>query len=264
MGVLLLVRHGQASLGAADYDRLSELGYRQARATGARLARADLVIDRMVCGTLARQRDTAVAALAEMLQLAGGRPASGEPARGGPGGGGPGGGEPGGDEPGGTELGGTELGESRLRIDGRLDEYDHTALLAAGTGAGAPGVSFEAATSAEANRALQPALEAAIARWAAGDASAGESHDAFTGRVEAVMADLTREPGCTVAVTSGGVIAVACAQALGLPADRWPALARIIVNGSITKFISGRTGTSLLTFNDHAHLEDDRSLISYR
>ena len=66
MGVLLLVRHGQASLGGADYDRLSELGYRQARATGARLVRADLVIDRMVCGTLARQRDTAVAALAEL------------------------------------------------------------------------------------------------------------------------------------------------------------------------------------------------------
>ena len=224
MGVLLLVRHGQASLGAADYDRLSELGYRQARATGARLARADLVIDRMVCGTLARQRETAVAALAEMPPLAGSQP----------------------------------------RIDGRLDEYDHTALLAAGTGAGAPGVSFEAATSAEANRALQPALEAAIARWAAGDASAGESHDAFVGRAEGVMDDLTREPGCTVAVTSGGVIAVACAQALGWPAGRWPALARIIVNGSITKFISGRTGTNLLTFNDHAHLEDDRSLISYR
>jgi len=242
VGVLLLVRHGQASLGAADYDRLSERGYRQARATGARLARADLVIDRMVCGTLARQRDTAVAALAEMPPLDGTGPAEGEAA--------------------GTEQG--KLAELRLRIDGRLDEYDHTALLAAGPGEGAPAASFETATSAEANRELQPALEAAIARWASGDASAGESHDAFTGRVEAVMAELTREPGCTVAVTSGGVIAVACAQALGLPADRWPALARIIVNGSITKFISGRTGTNLLTFNDHAHLEDDRSLISYR
>ena len=66
MGVLLLVRHGQASLGTADYDHLSELGYRQARATGARLARADLAIDRVMCGTLARQRDTAVAALAEL------------------------------------------------------------------------------------------------------------------------------------------------------------------------------------------------------
>jgi hypothetical protein len=49
-----------------------------------------------------------------------------------------------------------------------------------------------------------------------------------------------------------------------LPADRWPVLARIIVNGSITKIISGRTGTNLLTFNDYAHLEGDRSLVTYR
>ena len=35
MGVVLLVRHGQASFGAADYDVLSPLGERQAAATGA-------------------------------------------------------------------------------------------------------------------------------------------------------------------------------------------------------------------------------------
>ena len=45
MGVLLLVRHGQASLGTADYDRLSDIGRRQAQVTGARLAGTDLTID---------------------------------------------------------------------------------------------------------------------------------------------------------------------------------------------------------------------------
>ena len=29
MGILYLVRHGQASFGEADYDRLSPLGHRQ-------------------------------------------------------------------------------------------------------------------------------------------------------------------------------------------------------------------------------------------
>ena len=38
MGVLLLLRHGQGSMGTADYDRLSELGGEQARLAGARLA----------------------------------------------------------------------------------------------------------------------------------------------------------------------------------------------------------------------------------
>ena len=89
MGVLLLVRHGQASLGTADYDRLSDIGRRQAQVTGARLARTDLAVDRVVSGGLTRQRDTAQAVLAAL-----GWPAS------------------------------------RLRIDERLDEYDHVGVMA--------------------------------------------------------------------------------------------------------------------------------------
>ena len=38
----------------------------------------------------------------------------------------------------------------------------------------------------------------------------------------------------------------------------------MVVNASLTKLITGSTGTNLLTFNDHGHLEDDRSLITYR
>src|SRR3954454_20009219 len=59
MGVVLLVRHGQASIDAADYDCLSAVGRLQAQAVGLRLAHADLSVERMVCGTSARQRDTA-------------------------------------------------------------------------------------------------------------------------------------------------------------------------------------------------------------
>src|SRR5215475_10141502 len=66
MGVLLLVRHGQASLGTADYDRLSDVGRRQAQVTGARLARTDLTVDRVICGGLTRQRDTAEPLLAAL------------------------------------------------------------------------------------------------------------------------------------------------------------------------------------------------------
>src|SRR5438874_7882519 len=66
MGVLLLVRHGQASLGTADYDRLSDVGRRQAQVTGARLARTDLAVDRVVSGALTPQRDTAEPGLAAL------------------------------------------------------------------------------------------------------------------------------------------------------------------------------------------------------
>ncbi len=219
LGVLLLVRHGQGSLGTSNYDELSELGRRQARLVGARLARADLRVSQAWCGALARQRETARTVLAEL---------------------------------------GLPPGE--LRADDRLDEYDHLGVLAADRTSDP----FASAVTPQARLVLQSALDEAISRWIQGGVGYPEPHRAFTARVEAVVAELTAQPGTTVAVTSAGVIAVICAQLTGLPADRWPALARVVVNTSVTKLITGRTGTHLLTFNDHAHLEGDRSLITYR
>jgi broad specificity phosphatase PhoE len=65
MPVILLVRHGQASFGEADYDRLSELGRRQSQVVGQELVRRGLRDPVVACGTLLRQRDTATIALAE-------------------------------------------------------------------------------------------------------------------------------------------------------------------------------------------------------
>lgn len=63
MPVVHLVRHGQASFGAADYDQLSELGRVQSVAVGAALGARRLRSPVAVAGTLRRQRDTADLAL---------------------------------------------------------------------------------------------------------------------------------------------------------------------------------------------------------
>lgn len=54
MGTLYLVRHGQASFGAADYDRLSNLGTRQCEALGAWFAGRGIAFDGVLHGTLRR------------------------------------------------------------------------------------------------------------------------------------------------------------------------------------------------------------------
>lgn len=59
MAELLVIRHGQASFGAADYDVLSDLGRAQARAAGDWLRKMGWTPDRVVTGTLNRQIDTA-------------------------------------------------------------------------------------------------------------------------------------------------------------------------------------------------------------
>ena len=62
MGRILLVRHGQASWGAADYDVLSGRGEEQAAVVGRALA--DVRPDVIVHGTMLRQRRTAELAVA--------------------------------------------------------------------------------------------------------------------------------------------------------------------------------------------------------
>ena len=62
MGTLYLVRHGQASFGEDDYDRLSPLGHRQAQRLGQylrqRFEREGVQIDTVLMGSLRRHRET--------------------------------------------------------------------------------------------------------------------------------------------------------------------------------------------------------------
>ena len=58
MGIILLVRHGQASFGADDYDVLSETGHEQGRVLGRWLAEQGTVPVTAVHGGLRRQRET--------------------------------------------------------------------------------------------------------------------------------------------------------------------------------------------------------------
>jgi broad specificity phosphatase PhoE len=63
MGTLYLVRHGQASFGSDDYDRLSELGARQCLRLGEYFRAKGLRFDAVLTGTLRRhlQSFTAIA-----------------------------------------------------------------------------------------------------------------------------------------------------------------------------------------------------------
>ena len=64
MAVIYLVRHGQASWGAADYDVLSETGHAQGTVLGEALADRGLQPTRLVAGTMRRHAGTAEAASA--------------------------------------------------------------------------------------------------------------------------------------------------------------------------------------------------------
>ena len=59
MDEVFLVRHGQASFGSDDYDRLSDRGHDQSAWLGAWFADHHIAFDRVVTGTMRRHRETA-------------------------------------------------------------------------------------------------------------------------------------------------------------------------------------------------------------
>lgn len=66
MGEIYLVRHGQASFGAENYDQLSDLGYQQSRWLGEYFRERDIQFDRVVRGGMQRHRQTADSILEAM------------------------------------------------------------------------------------------------------------------------------------------------------------------------------------------------------
>ena len=58
MSCVYLLRHGQASFEADDYDALSGTGEQQAHRTGADLARRGITFNKVVCGGMQRHGQT--------------------------------------------------------------------------------------------------------------------------------------------------------------------------------------------------------------
>jgi broad specificity phosphatase PhoE len=136
-------------------------------------------------------------------------------------------------------------------VDARWDEYDPLGVLTGHRQDAEPG-------------SLQAALDAALATWIEASEGYAETWPAFRERVLAALAALDPS-GTTVVVTSAGPISAVAAALLGAPPHGWLALNRVMVNTSITTLTVGRSGTSLVCFNDHAHVVGEGCrLLTYR
>lgn len=70
MAELYLVRHGQASFGADNYDQLSLLGQQQGQLVGEYFAERNIVFDHVLLGTMNRHRQTAEAIFSGSSEVA--------------------------------------------------------------------------------------------------------------------------------------------------------------------------------------------------
>ena len=151
------------------------------------------------------------------------------------------------------------LGSTSVEVDAGWDEYDHVSMLAQvpTTFAG------EKPTPAE----FQAWMEQATDRWIRGE-HAEDYHEPFaefTARVDgALQRAVGGANGTTLVVTSGGPISWATASLLGGGAALWSRLNVVCVNTGVTKLVTGRRGVTLVSFNEHTHLEGETGLLTYR
>lgn len=233
MGAIYLIRHGQASFGAANYDQLSELGHQQSRALGEALLPRITRVDGVVTGTLQRHQATA-ASCQEAMGL------SLTPL---------------------VHAGFNEFDHEEVIERAEPRYADKLVMMSDMAASGSP------------RRAFQQFFEKAVQRWMGGqhDADYRETWPAFKLRCHAALDDVVQQSqrqasnGTTLVFTSGGFIAIAAQRLLGIPDEHAFTLNWTLVNAGVTKLVVGSQGPRLLSVNEHAHFEGQHAaLLTYR
>jgi len=228
MGQLILVRHGQASFGATDYDVLSETGWEQGRALGRWLVEAGITPTAVIHGSMRRHRETAEGML-ETAKWTDFVTA----------------GDPGWDEFDhvGLVSGHPDLAEGadhttvdRRRFQEIFEEV--TARWTAGEQAGA------LESYADFLLRVRTSLERAMK---------------VCGTGETVLVVTSGGP---IAAVAASLVDPTCVDDQGATARLWARFNTVAVNAAYTRLVVGSTGARMLTFNEHPHLSGD--LITYR
>ncbi|MDU9415867.1 histidine phosphatase family protein [Pseudomonas solani] len=236
MGSIYLIRHGQASFGADNYDVLSSVGVRQAEVLGDHLASLGLRLDRCVAGSLQRQQHTAEAALSR-FRAAG-------------------------------------LNAPAVDTDPAFNEFDADAVIRALLPSllEQEPEALHIMRNAPQNRAeFQRLFSKLVLRWVAGDYDNAELqswqafHDQVAGGLERVLQHAESKQNIAV-FTSGGTITALLHHVAGVPADRAFELNWQIVNTSLSRLKFRGSEVALASFNSHVHLELLKApeLITYR
>lgn len=230
MGAIYLIRHGQASFGTGDYDKLSDVGHVQARVLGESLKTRVPQVDHVYCGGMRRHRETAQACLTAMGQNAQWQ----------------------------DDAGWAEYDHVAILAAYQPRWADQVLMKT------------EVAATPNPRAYFQEAFAAAIARWMGSehDADYPETWLAFGNRVKEALHRLRTAMGkseTALVFTSGGPITAVSHQFLGIPMEHAFRLNWTLANCGITKLVYSDRGLYVSSINEHSCFEGPHSkLITYR
>jgi len=220
MGSIYLVRHGQASFGTDDYDRLTETGFTQSRLLGAYFGVRNIRFDAVYTGTMRRHSET-------LQGIVEGCPAGGE-------------------------------WPPPERAAG-LNEYDPGAVVTAFAGALPARDPAAAKRDSETVRDHFRLLKKALLAWTEGaiQPAGMPAWQAFQDAAVAAVVEARRRcaDGNVLIVSSGGPIAAITAESLLAPPRTAVELNLRLRNSSVSEFSSSTQRHQLVTFNSLPHLD---------
>ncbi len=230
MGVIYLIRHGQASFGKRNYDALSPTGIKQAKILGASLSSRLSRIDQVITGSMRRHQQTAEYCLEAMQNQ--------------------------------TTIQ-EDAGWDEYDHEDIIQRYkplykNHAIMLA------------DLARTLKPRQAFQDMFTRAIDRWMSGayDDEYIESWNVFEQRRVATLEKLRNSlgPSRTVLVfTSGGPISAICQSLMHIPSSNIFQLNWTLANCGVTKLIYSERGIYLSSLNEHSAFEGrHQKLITYR
>lgn len=231
MGEIYLIRHGQASFGSDNYDRLSELGTLQSQILASHLKSIGFKPNRLISGPLERHRATALA----FQQV----------------------------------YGSEGIDIPALEIVEEFREYNAKAIIMATVKADPSLVEFLPKIYEDPD-AFRKVFNTAMRAWVNNSLDFGdiESFEDLKKRVEDAM-EVIRisqgRAGVVAVFTSGGAIAASLANIVAISSADAIRLNRQIVNTSVTRYVFDDHRITLAGFNaiDHLKLERDPSLITW-
>jgi len=156
-----------------------------------------------------------------------------------------------------AEIAAKSLNVIPTDIDSRFNEFDAHAAVNAHLG-------DSEATQGMPSSQFQQHLDAVMTEWMdSGNSQWQEFSDgAFAALTE--LAESLPSGSDAIVATSAGVSAALAGRLLGADAQGVISMNRVSVNASITTVVAGSRGLSLVSFNDHAHVMGDRSLLTNR
>jgi len=235
MGTLYLVRHGQASFGAADYDNLSPLGQQQSVRLGEYFRQKGLAFDAAMTGTLRRQLQTYAGIRQGMEAGFTAGPPQGETA-----------------PSGGSAAHEVASVGAPLFWPG-LNEFDSEAVIAT-----VHPHKLQKPDTPELYRHHFRLLRDGLTQWMNGVVSPQgmPSYREFQHGVTSALDHIRQNfEGNVLIVSSGGPIATAIGHVLGTAPETTIELNMRIRNSAITEFAFNPKRHTLITFNTLPHLE---------